>query len=321
MSIPGGITIPPDARTDYKIGNTLPNLIAQVLDSFTFNATHEPDVDFKAQQRSKAAEAERMREEQRTRINMRYNGISQPSPDYVQRELLFLYRGEAASVDLAKESNGKDKSVIDTASDDAVRTLKKEMKQKIHEWEGSFKVAYSKEAGPQDKAILRPVYEVYKVAKNRITPSDALPPSGPSSAAASTDSRPSSAKGPAHQPQQPPQPAPAHPPGRPTATTATVTSSAPNVAVPVTSTAPLPATTASTVAQPPTPAPTSTLPLAKRISQEEAAVEKRKLKRKLHQFESDFEKKHGRPPQREDRKEFSSEYARYAELKALLNEK
>lgn len=319
MSIPGGITVASDSRGDLYGDMPLRDLVAQVINALTFEHTHDATIDMQAIPVSANEEASVDREECKQRVSVRYSALSQPTPDYVQRELLVLYRGEAGSVDLAKESQGKERSIIDTASDESVRILKKEMKQKIHEWEGSFKHAMGKEAGPADKAILRPVYEVYKVAKNRITPAEG----GGAASSAASSVGPSSSTGPASAPvavktvpQQPTQPPPSSytaPSRQPVPVAPPTVSVAPT---PPIVNAPAPAANASGSASN-----NANLPLARRLSLEEAATEKRKLKRKLHQFESEFERKHGRAPQREDRKEYSGEYARYAELKAMLNER
>ena len=331
-TIPGGITVPSDARPDVYGDLPLRDMVARVISALTFEGTHELASDQRLVPAGTASEVDKLRDEQRQRINTRYGSLMQPTPDHVQRDLLFLYRGEASSVDLAKESQGRERSVIDLTTDESVRILKKEMKQKIHEWEGSFRQANGKEAGPHDKAALRPVYEVCKVAKNRITPpADAPPPAvRPSSAAhqptqpsgASSGARPSSGASAAA-----PAPSSAAPSSQQTSSNAGAGSGGSGVggsganAAAGGGGATSSSAGGSAAGGGASGSGSTTLPLARRLSLDEAAQEKRKLKRKLHQFESDFERRNGRPPQRDDRREYSGDYARYAELKAMLSER
>jgi len=68
--------------------------------------------------------------------------------------------------------------------------------------------------------------------------------------------------------------------------------------------------------EPPPPPPPTTLPTTPHVAQ--LREEKHKLKRQLHEFESSIRLQYGRAPTREDRKRMLQEYARYGELKAML---
>ena len=95
-----------------------------------------------------------------------------------------------------------------------LRILKKDLKQRIHEWEGSYRREMGREAGPQDKLPLRRVYEAYKETKGRLTQLDggaapAPPPSAPTtSTTQSQQPRTASAGAPpiASRPHNPPPP-------------------------------------------------------------------------------------------------------------------
>eukprot|EP00758_Cryptobia_borreli_P002796 Tbor_TRINITY_DN3294_c0_g1::TRINITY_DN3294_c0_g1_i1::g.23680::m.23680 len=325
-------------------------LISQVSDSLTFNLTHASSLDMKPHLISALEGVSQANDDQRRRIDHQYGPMSLPSPSYVERELLFLFRAETSSVDIAKDRNGHDTrggsrkplepNLIDRMSDDDVKIFKKEIKQRIHEWEGAFRAYQGRDAGPQDKFVLRPIYELYKITKNRICPSGAstaapqtslgvnsntsamevsaiatgalpIPPSTqpPSSvgwrsseSVPHTNTRGSGSRGSSSG-------------GGPGSGNSSVTNGKGpgiNTLFSVPSVTPSSQrVSGSSVGQ---------LSLSS-MSHEEVLAEKRRLKRRLHSFESDFAKQHGRPPTKEDRNDYAKEYHRYAELKTAINER
>lgn len=374
--------------------------IEQTIDALTFAQTHVIDTDFRAHSKSTLDSVLSLQEDQRNRVEHAFRGI-RPSPTFLAQTLLSSYRGEAASVTLAKEAaaggggGGADPSgtggssnvatAIDLMSDNKCRAFKKEMKQRIHEWEGAFREHHGRDAAPQDKATLRPVYELYKHAKARVVQSGdgaATPQpmmlSGTPAAAAShhpsplasygttpmSEDRYSSAAGgsrPSSTPtttavagyrsggtamgMDPPTrsaPSPSSSLSAPASSSSqqqqqqyTSTSQGSSLGTPRTTLTPRGSSgpvepppspnrhsagsSSGGAPPPPQPLPPATAAVVG-VNIEELLNEKRRIKRTLHQFESAFESQHGRRPTRDDRKDYNTEYHRYGELKALLNE-
>jgi hypothetical protein len=334
--------------------------IEQTIDALTFMQTHVVDNDFRAHSKSTVDSVLSLQEEQRTRVDQAFRAAP-ASPQYLAAVLLSVYRGEAASVNLARENEPHflEAGTIDDLSDHQCKAFKKEMKQRIHEWEGAFRDANGREAAPQDKVVLRPIYELYKHAKGRVIRADAVgvgagavaqQPQGNYSQRSNqthqqtystiqqTPSRPQSATA---------QPTPdrngssiynavtpaAHP-SRPSSGTGGSTYSTPSGGQPnygyqgAASSPVVVAASSPAVATPQTAAAqsgqqhlaTPTVTSGQTLTVDELVREKRTIKRLLHQFEASFEERHGRKPAKDDRRDYTREYHRYGELKALLNE-
>ena len=285
-------------------GEQFSQAIEQVVDQLSFACTHISDNDFRVHSKTTAETVASLQDEQKNRIALAFGG-KKATPEYLSSQLMSIYHADAASV--AATNKAGSASTFNAMSDDAVKYFKKEMKQRIHEWEGSFQDAYGRDPSPQDKAALRPIYELYKVVKNRAQggPAAAAAPAsnnqsvvtsssagGASPAAAVSNSAQHS-----HQQQQHQQPA---------------------------AVAASPSTSSVKPAAPPSTNPPSFTRVSTTHPAEEQGdqlvSEKRSLKRQLHQFEAEFEGQYGRKPGKEDRKARAKEYQRYGELKLLLNE-
>jgi hypothetical protein len=313
--------------------------VAQTVDALTFAQTHVVDCDFRAHSKSTADSVASLQSEQRSRVENTFGAIG-ASPEYLASILVAMYRGEAAAVTAAKELGQGDCALLEKMPDGIAKAFKKEMKQRIHEWEGAFRERYQQEAAPNDKITLRPIYELYKYAKARVLRLEQREGNGAAGAP-----MPPAGDGLSQRTQRP---------GAVAAPAASTTSTTPNRR----SEQPYDARFASNPVvarqlplQPTTPPSTFTPTAAVRmagaavanttpppshhhglevaagpsapiagLNMEELANEKRRLKRILHQFESEFETRYGRKPTKDDRKDFAKEYNRYGELKSLLNE-
>lgn len=335
--------------------------IEQTIDALTFAQTHIVDIDFRAHSKSTIDSVISLQEEQRSRVDAAFRAVA-VTPNYIAQQLLHSYRGEAQSLALGRELavDGDALSIIDDLSDHQVKAFKKEMKQRIHEWEGCFRETNGREAAPQDKVMLRPIYELYKHAKNRVLRGEATvqqPIAVMSTTAGASASQPSRASASSFGVAA--TSSSGTTPMRSSSTLSTASAIAPNQtpdrnnfvnntmynvspAVPMRATsmgvgantpsgAPSPYTSASAPTQPFVVAGASpgavqvqshVAPVApgQAIPLEDLIQEKRRIKRMLHQFEAGFEQRFGRKPTRDDRREYSREYHRYGELKALLNE-
>ena len=188
--------------------------IRAVTDELTFVGSHEVDAGYsiypKGSRRGPEVDA------QQNRLRRNYGQLMNPSPRFVEQELLRLFRAEADSVEF-KKLTPTEPCKIDLLSAADLRVLKKDLKQRIHEWEGSFRRDTGKEAGPQDKLPLRRVYEAYKETKGRLSlidggvaPAPTVATQPPPSAVAP---RPSSGGPPiGSRPNPPPPPRDAAPP-------------------------------------------------------------------------------------------------------------
>ncbi|EPY27115.1 hypothetical protein AGDE_10927 [Angomonas deanei] len=143
--------------------------VSQTIDALTFSQTHEVDLDFRAHSRQTIESVRSLQREQKNRIEQTY-GPRPASPDFLGTQLLAEYRGEATSVQLAKEAGDPDgATVINAMTDNQCKVFKKEMKQRIHEWEGSVRDATGQsDVTAEKKAPLRSIYELYKASKNRV---------------------------------------------------------------------------------------------------------------------------------------------------------
>lgn len=155
--------------------------VRQTIDALSFAGTHEPDADFRAHSLGHLGRVRDGQAEQRRRIQHTY-GARPPSPNLLGTQLLAEYRGEAASVQIAREAAAAAKTdesavalptAVTNFTESQCRMFKKEMKQRIHEWERAVREATGQEdVLPEQKASLRAVYELYKACKNKVmTPS------------------------------------------------------------------------------------------------------------------------------------------------------
>ena len=253
-----------------------------------------------------APKLRQLRSEQESRIRQLYGPQPLP-PDALAEHLEELYKADADS--LAEAAPGEP-TVIDSLTDLTARIFKKEMKQRIHDWEGAFRERYGREATAQDKMRLRAIYELYKAVKTRVTEGAVLNPG------ASTNS------------QQQQQQAPHH--SNPNVSRMTSGAATPNgpgsrpgSAISASS-QPSPATDArpshresTTPHQGPNASSAPGLPQGVE-SVPDAVAQKKTLKRLLHEFEERFKSDQGRAPTKEDRRPLQREYHRYGELKAFL---
>jgi hypothetical protein len=328
--------------------------VAQTVDALTFAQTHVVDCDFRAHSRTTADSVASLQNEQRSRVDQTFGAIG-ASPEYLAGVLLMMYRGEAAAVAAAKEQ-GHEVTMLDRMTDSAARAFKKEMKQRIHEWEGSFRERFQHEAGPNDKVVLRPIYELYKCAKARVLKLEAQQPnsppdstlghrrplSAPPTTTSASTAMTNAGAGAALLHATPSRPDHDARQSNPVARQSTgggggasMTAASPPLQSGFTPTAAVrnPAsylTSASTVTAAAHPSvvgdhagPAGGAPqglFAPPASLDELVNEKRRLKRTLHHFEADFESRYGRKPTKDDRKDYAKEYNRYGELKAILNE-
>ena len=328
--------------------------VAQTIDALTFAQTHIIDCDFRAHSKTTADSVASLQQEQRSRVENTFGAIG-TSPEYLAAVLHAMYRGEAAAVTAAKDL-GLEHTTLDTMSDHAARAFKKEMKQRIHEWEAAFRERYQQEASPADKVPMRPIYELYKCAKARVLRADqssggsvgipgAVPPTPltESRAARPVSAPPSTGSSSSLQTTTPVRYAAPH--GSSSAQQDRTEPQEQRHSNPVVS--------RQNPQQPSTPpaqqlsgfTPTGAVrnagahhaqtygqgaheyaavqpavAAAPHMSNEDLANEKRRLKRILHQFESEFEARYGRKPTKDDRKDYAKEYNRYGELKSLINE-
>ncbi|KAG5466622.1 hypothetical protein LSCM1_00787 [Leishmania martiniquensis] len=316
----------------------LSQILSQVIDDVSFSQTHTVSDDFRVYPKSSIDSVNTLQQEQRKRVDQTY-GARAPSPDFLGSQLLAEYRGEAASLQLAKESGDPNfPTTISRMTAEQTKQFKKDMKQRIHEWEAAVRDATGQtDVYPDQKAALRAIYELYRATKMKVL---GLEPSvgshgataEPSVAggrdvsqsvnaqAASASSAPASSVGGARADSarssssvakdgtsgstKAPLRTPAAPSGESRAATSGASASA---------TAGRGADWIQRIER---------VPLGtdnvSTMSEEALQVEKRSLKQVLHRFESDFEKYNGVRPGRHDRHGFTVEYHRYGELKNEL---
>ena len=137
--------------------------VSQCIDEVCFEATHAIDDDLRWIKADSQNTVRQLKVEQERRLDAQY-AAAPASPEYLAAQLEELYAADAASIN---EDNGEGQQVIEQMSDVTVKIFKKEMKQRIHEWEGGFRRRYGREATPHDKAAIRNIYELYKAVKSR----------------------------------------------------------------------------------------------------------------------------------------------------------
>jgi len=250
-----------------------------------------------------APKLRQLRTEQEARIRQLYGPQPLP-PDALAEHLEELYKADADS--LAEAAPGEP-TVIDSLTDLTARIFKKEMKQRIHDWEGAFRERYGREATAQDKMRLRAIYELYKAVKTRVTEGAVHPGTQPhhSSGTATGGSHHHSTNSSAARPSG----GSATPSGHSTRPGSTGSMAHPS---PATESRPH-----SNHSSPPPHGAPSGLPSGVE-SVADAVAQKKTLKRLLHEFEERFKAEQGRAPTKEDRRPLQREYHRYGELKAFL---
>jgi len=164
--------------------------VRSITDELTFVGTHEVDTGYWVYPKVGSRRASE-NEAQQNRLKRNYGQLMNPSPHFVEQELLRLFRAEADSVEL-KKANPSEPCKIDLMSAADLRILKKDLKQRIHEWEGSYRREMGREAGPQDKLPLRRVYEAYKETKGRLTQLDGGAAPAPTTSTTATQPPPPS---------------------------------------------------------------------------------------------------------------------------------
>ncbi|KPI84285.1 hypothetical protein ABL78_6652 [Leptomonas seymouri] len=319
------------------VADPLAQILSQVIDDVSFSQTHTVSEDFRVYPKSSMESVHTLQQEQRKRIEQTYCARA-PSPDFLGSQLLAEYRGEAASLQLAKESGDPNfPTSISRMASEQSKQFKKEMKQRIHEWESTVRQATGQaDVFPDQKASLRSIYELYRATKMKVLgvePSAAQQGGGTEPSVAGRDVSQSVAAAPAtstgvaaagsraestrdstlvaKESSASASGATAKPAGRPSGATASRASSAAGSAGP-----------AANAALPEWMQRIERVQLGTEdvsaMTEDALQTEKRSLKQVLHRFESDFEKYNGVRPGRHDRHGFTGEYHRYGELKNEL---
>ncbi|KAG8342344.1 hypothetical protein ERJ75_001337000 [Trypanosoma vivax] len=308
---------------------------AQTIDALSFSQTHVIDRDFRAHSRATIDSVRSLQREQRNRVDDTY-GPRNPTVDTVAAQLLASYRGEIGLLELSHEGEESrslsPSGVVTTPLVMAGMThskcllFKREMKQRIHEWERAFREERGVAVTAHEKGALRQVYELYKTAKNRLR--DNSPHSG-------SEQNPSHTLGFQQRQQgatlyggcQVEGDAEGEAPGSMGWNSSTVShyghidDHSVSTGMPGSSMAHTSTPRQSQAADEPIETADVSSPTAGKgipashMSNEELAVEKRNLKRVLHKFESKFEQRHGYAPTKNDRRSLAREYTRYGELK------
>lgn len=330
------------------VADPLSQILSQVIDDVSFAQTHTVSEDFRVYPKSSIESVHTLQQEQRKRVEQTY-GARSPSPDFLGSQLLAEYRGEAASLQLAKESGDPNfPTAISRMTNEQSKQFKKDMKQRIHEWESTVREATGQtDVFPDQKASLRSIYELYRATKMKVLGVDpsssasqqqqhgsGAEPSvaggrdvsqsvaaagGPSTAAAASSGGVATASGVGRAEstrvsgsvakESAASSAAAKPAGGPGGVTASRAS-------------PAAATAAGSGGLPDWMQRIERVPLGTEdvttMADDALQSEKRSLKQVLHRFESDFEKFNGVRPGRHDRHGFTSEYHRYGELKNEL---
>lgn len=286
--------------------------IESVVDSLCFYKTHTIDDDWRSHSKTALETIRVLQTDQQQRLESSY-GPQPPSPEFLASQLDELYRMDAQNVLHAQET--KQNSVVDVMSLATAKIFKREMKIRIHEWEGAFRLAHGREATTQEKASLRGIYELYKAVKLKVQKSEL----GPEEAQPPDDRQVMTRPNPRRVTEKvvnTPQP-----PVRPGSAPSPLTVQRGEEHGPSTPRAP--ATTHQKAIGPTQT--TASSPSSREHHDPIAAndvaaliAEKKSLKRRLHQFEDEFKQANGRVPTKDDRKVMSKDYARYGELKALL---
>ncbi|KAH9597365.1 hypothetical protein LSM04_001024 [Trypanosoma melophagium] len=307
--------------------------VAQTIDALSFTQSHVIDEDFRAHSRATIDSVRSLQREQRGRIDNAY-GPRPLSSAALAIQLAATYRGEAAALEMAKENRNNnnnsnvDPTLIVTAhmTHSQCQAFKKEMKQRIHEWERAFRDEHGVPVNAHDKAALRHVYELYKAAKNRLR--DTESPRNGSAEQLVTNreaSQEQQQQGRGEEEQQQQQ-QPLHGiyngiagdhRSDTTAGGLQLSSLSTNQLDSIgsaTFTTPAAVTSSVNGVRPSSSSQGRGTPV-NQMSNEDLATEKRYLKRILHHFESEFEQQNGHAPTKNDRRAFTREYTRYGELK------
>ncbi|KEG08656.1 hypothetical protein DQ04_06701010 [Trypanosoma grayi] len=286
----------------------------QTIDALSFTQSHVVDSDFRAHSKATIDSVRSLQREQRNRIEQMY-GPRVASSDALAAQLGAAYRGETASLDLARDADNHDApvAVTSTMTQSQCQAFKKELKQRIHEWERAFREERGAAVTAHDKASLRHIYELYKAAKNRLRGSESPPNGG-------VDGNGKDAEG-THLHQQRQQPSingeSTHGDKSAASVLQPPSVSTTQLDAPSGGVFTLPASMVSSESVPRQSVGTllSKGPAVGQMPNEELAAEKRYLKRILHHFESEFEQHNGHVPTKQDRRAFTREYTRYGELK------
>ncbi|RNF06949.1 hypothetical protein TraAM80_03779 [Trypanosoma rangeli] len=305
---------------------------AEIIDALSFMQTHVIDENFRAHSKTNVNSVRSLQREQRSRIEQNY-GPRAASSDTIAAQLRAAYRGETTSLELTREANGRGASpaVITNMSPGKCQAFKREMKQRIHEWERAFLEDRGVAVTAHDKVSLRHVYELYKAAKNRLreTESPQTAAFGPSVEGSAEPLQPQHHD---KQPQQLQQLQPSQPLHESGVRSGDANGEERGGSVGMQSsyaassqlesgggarfTAPASVRSSVNVSHQASPARNiSKGKPASQMSDEELVTEKRYLKHILHLFESNFEKSNGRPSTKSDRHVWMAEYTRYGELK------
>lgn len=324
------------------VADPIAQIVSQVIDDVSFAQTHAVSEDFRVYPKTSVDSVNTMQHEQRKRVEQTY-GARAPSPDFLGSQLLAEYRGEAASLQLAKESGDPNfPTSISRMTSEQGKQFKKDMKQRIHEWEATVRDATGQtDVYPDQKASLRSIYELYRATKMKVLGVESTAASNPNTtepslvaggrdvsqsvataAAAVAVSAPTSTVGGGRSDST-----------RPIASAAKDgTTGGGRASTAAAGGAEGRASSATAAAA----APASggggggadwmqrieRVPLGSEevtsMSEDVLQTEKRSLKQVLHRFESDFEKYNGVRPGRHDRHGFTAEYHRYGELKNEL---
>jgi hypothetical protein len=151
------------------VADPLSQILSQVIDDVSFAQTHTVSEDFRVYPKSSIESVHTLQQEQRKRVEQTY-GARAPSPDFLGSQLLAEYRGEAASLQLAKESGDPNfPTSISRMTSEQSKQFKKDMKQRIHEWESTVREATGQtDVFPDQKASLRSIYELYRATKMKV---------------------------------------------------------------------------------------------------------------------------------------------------------
>lgn len=302
--------------------------VVQTVDALSFTQSHVIDEDFRAHSKATINSVRSLQREQRSRVEQTY-GARAASAETLAAQLTAVYRGETASLELAKEANGQVAAAVVALNmtQRKCHAFKKEMKQRIHEWERAFREEHGVAVTAHDKAALRQIYELYKAAKNRLKETE-MSPGNTTSAPRNGDSvEPQSAEKQRREHRGSSQllhesnarngevvgdrnivSGGLRPSYAVNGQAASASSSALLVSAPI-------ASSDNTMRMPSASMHSINDESVGEMSQDDLVMEKRYLKRILHHFEGEFERRHGRPPTKSDRRVIAREYTRYGELK------
>lgn len=140
-----------------------------MVDDVSFTQTHVVSDDFRVYPKSSMSSVQALQQEQRKRIEQTYSART-PSPDFLGSQLHAQYRGELASLQLAKESGDPNfPTLISQMTSEQRKAFKRRMKRHIHDW--VFAVCEATGQGdvlPHQKASLHAIYDLYRAVKFRI---------------------------------------------------------------------------------------------------------------------------------------------------------